>query len=134
MTDGYFMHCNPFLSKLLKFEKYTVIFTLCILNVGVITCHSGKFKTREIFYFLFTLKRLMANIFPDEIKCPSYKDACLTKVIFNKKSSTEPLKSMCYRELSVMCKSEKILMHNFGISRGNIIKKESLKSILLHDH
>ena len=86
-----------------NWEKYAVLFTLCILNVGVHSCHPGEFKMREIFYFLFTLKRHMANTFPDENKCPSYKGACLIKVICNKKSSTKPLKSMCYREVPVMC-------------------------------
>ena len=74
----------PFYRSYSNCERYAAIFTLCILNVCVHCCHPGEFKMWEILYFLFTLKRLITNTFPDENKCPSYKGACLVKAIFNK--------------------------------------------------
>ena len=86
-----------------NWEKCAVLFTLCILNVGVHSCHPGEFKKREIFYFLFTLKRLVANTFPDESKCQSYKGACLIKVIFNKKNPPLNHCKVCAIEKCLSC-------------------------------
>ena len=54
-----------------------------VTNANRDSCQPGEFQMREIFYFSFTLKRLLTNSFPDKNKRLSYKGVCLIEVMCN---------------------------------------------------